>query len=237
MPDTKKPAKRSAAPDTSSSGFTAEEKAAMRERAKERKAASDKAEALKDVLAKIAEMPDADRVMAERFHALVMASAPDLVPRTWYGMPAYYKGGKNICFFQAADKFKARYATFGFNEDAMLDDGAVADTWALKKLTAADEAKIAALVKKAGRLRPATRLKRSEPGPRESSQIRLSGQIIASRLDQRVVRDGPAYRTSVDQSLPGEHGIGRRRPNVLFSRPSQWATMRPLRVANPGLGP
>ena len=150
MPDTKKPAKRSAAPDTSSSGFTAEEKAAMRERAKELKAASDKEAALKDLLAKIAEMPAPDRAMAKRFHAIVLATAPDLAPRTWYGMPAYYKDGKVLCFFQAADKFKARYATFGFDESAKLDEGSMWPTsWALKKLTAADEAKIAALVKKA----------------------------------------------------------------------------------------
>jgi uncharacterized protein YdhG (YjbR/CyaY superfamily) len=149
MTDPKTPAKRTAAPDSSSKGFTAEEKAAMKERAKELKAASDKEAALKDLLAKIAAMPAADRAMAERIHTIVMASAPDLVPRTWYGMPAYYKDGKNICFFQAADKFKARYATFGFNEDAMLDDGTMwATSWALKKLTSADEARIATLVKK-----------------------------------------------------------------------------------------
>jgi uncharacterized protein YdhG (YjbR/CyaY superfamily) len=131
-------------------GFTAEEKAAMRERAKELKAAASKEEAERDVLAKIAEMPKADRVMAERLHAIVKDSAPDLAPRTWYGMPAYAKEGKVVCFFQSADKFKSRYATFGFNDSANLDKG---DMWptsfALKKLTAADEKKIAALVKKA----------------------------------------------------------------------------------------
>lgn len=152
MTDTKQPAKRTAAPDKSSTGFTAEEKAAMKERAKELKAASDKDAALKDVLEKIAEMPASDRAMAKRIHTIVMAAGPDLLARTWYGMPAYYKDGKNVCFFQAADKFKARYATFGFNEDAKLDDGTMwATSWALTKLSAADEAKIAALVKKAVR--------------------------------------------------------------------------------------
>jgi uncharacterized protein YdhG (YjbR/CyaY superfamily) len=131
-------------------GFTAEEKAAMRERARELKAAAGKAEGERDVLEKIAEMPKADRTMAERLHAIVTASAPDLSPRTWYGMPAYAKDGKVVCFFQSAAKFKSRYATFGFNDSANLDKG---DMWptsfALKRLTAADEKKIAALVKKA----------------------------------------------------------------------------------------
>jgi uncharacterized protein YdhG (YjbR/CyaY superfamily) len=132
-------------------GFTAEEKAAMKERAKELKAAANKAEAESDVLAKIAEMPESDRVMAERFHAIVRASAPDLSPKTWYGMPAYAnKDGKIVCFFQAADKFKSRYATFGFNEDANLDEGHMWPTsYALKELTDAEAAQIAALVKKA----------------------------------------------------------------------------------------
>ncbi len=150
MTDTKKSAQRNAVPDKSSKGFTADEKAAMKERAKELKANSDKAQALKDVLAKIAEMPDSDRAMAKRFHAIVMAVGPDLSPRTWYGMPAYYKDGKIVCFFQAADKFKARYATFGFDQHANLDEGSMWPTsWALTKLTAADEARISALVKKA----------------------------------------------------------------------------------------
>lgn len=150
MADTQKPVKRTDAADKPSKGFTAEEKAAMKERAKELKAASNAAEALKDVLAKIAEMPDADRLMAERFHAIVTATAPELMPRTWYGMPAYYKDGKVLCFFQAAAKFKARYATFGFDESARLDEGTMWPTsWALTKMTAADEARIAALVKKA----------------------------------------------------------------------------------------
>jgi len=131
-------------------GFTAEERAAMRERARELKAAAGKAEAEGDVLAKIAEMPKADRVMAERVHAIVKASAPDLSPRTWYGMPAYTKDDKVVCFFRSAAKFKSRYATLGFSDKANLDKG---DMWptdfALKKLTAAEEKKIAALVRKA----------------------------------------------------------------------------------------
>ncbi len=127
--------------------FTAEERAAMRERAKELKAATGESE----VLAKIAEMPDADRVMAERLHALVKETAPDLAPRTWYGMPAYAnEDGKVVCYFQSAHKFKSRYATFGFSDKANLDEGAMWPTsFALKELTAAEEAKIGALVKKA----------------------------------------------------------------------------------------
>jgi uncharacterized protein YdhG (YjbR/CyaY superfamily) len=156
MTGTKKTAKRTAGRDTSSETWTDEERAAMKERAKEMKAEArankDKAAGEADVLAKIAEMPASDRVMAERLHAVIKASAPDLVPRTWYGMPAYARDGKIVCFFQAADKFKARYATFGFNDTANLDDGAMWPTsWALTKLTAADEAKIGALVKKAVR--------------------------------------------------------------------------------------
>ena len=130
--------------------FTAEERAAMKERAREVKAAAGKADGEKDVLAKIAEMPKADRVIAERLHALIKATAPGLVPRTWYGMPAYSKDGNVLCFFQSAHKFKSRYATFGFNATANLDNG---DMWptsfALKKLTDAEEKKIRALVKKA----------------------------------------------------------------------------------------
>jgi len=134
-------------------GFTAEERAAMRERARELKAAKNKEEAERDVLAKIAEMPKADRIMAERIHAIVKASAPDLSPRTWYGMPAYAnKDSKIVCFFQSAQKFKSRYATLGFNDSANLDTGAMWPTaFALKELTAAEEKKIAALVKKAVR--------------------------------------------------------------------------------------
>jgi len=133
-----------------SKGFSTEEKAAMRERAKELKAEASQADAEKAVLAKIAEMPESDRVMAERIHAIIKAKAPGLAPKLWYGMPAYTKDGKNVCFFQAADKFKARYATFGFDESANLDEGSMwATSWAITKLTAADEARIAELVTKA----------------------------------------------------------------------------------------
>jgi uncharacterized protein YdhG (YjbR/CyaY superfamily) len=133
-----------------SKGFTAEEKAAMRERAKELKASKNRAEAEKDVLAKIAEMPKSDRVMAKRLHAIVKDSAPDLAPRTWYGMPAYAKDDKVVCFFQSAHKFNSRYATFGFSDNANLDQGAMwPASFALKELTAAEEKKIGALVKKA----------------------------------------------------------------------------------------
>jgi uncharacterized protein YdhG (YjbR/CyaY superfamily) len=141
-------AKRTSA--KASKGFTAEERAAMRERAKELKAAASKEEAEQAVLEKIAEMPKADRVMAERLHALIKATAPELSPRTWYGMPAYAKDGKIVCFFQSAAKFKARYATFGFNDTANLDKGAMWPTsFALKELTPAEEKKIGSLVKKA----------------------------------------------------------------------------------------
>jgi uncharacterized protein YdhG (YjbR/CyaY superfamily) len=147
MTDTKKST-------TANKGFTADEKAAMRERARELKAESrrdaDRADGERDLLAKIAEMPPPDRALAERLHALVTAAAPDLSPKTWYGMPAYTKDGKLVCFFKAAAKFNTRYATFGFEEAAHLDDGAMWPTsFALTKLTAADEARIGALVKKA----------------------------------------------------------------------------------------
>ena len=149
MNDTQKSAKSTA------KVFTDEERDAMKERAKEQKAAArrpraDKADGESEVLAKIAEMPKSDRAMAERIHAVIKASAPALSPRTWYGMPAYAKDGKVICFFTPAQKFKSRYASFGFNDDAKLDEGAMWPTsWALTKLTPADEAKIGALVKKA----------------------------------------------------------------------------------------
>ncbi len=150
MAETKPTKKSTTASAKKSTGFTAEERAAMRERARELKAEALKADGESAVLAKIAEMPGPDRAMAERFHAIVTASAPVLSPKTWYGMPAYAKDGKIVCFFQSADKFKARYATFGFNEDANLDDGAMWPTsFALKELTAVEEARIAALVKKA----------------------------------------------------------------------------------------
>jgi uncharacterized protein YdhG (YjbR/CyaY superfamily) len=139
---------------TTQKGFTAEERAAMKERARELKAEErankDRAAGEADVLAKIAEMEKPDRVMAKRLHAIVKANAPDLSPRTWYGMPAYAKDGKVVCFFQSAQKFKTRYATFGFSDRANLDDGSLWPVaFALKKLTAAEEKKIAALVKKA----------------------------------------------------------------------------------------
>jgi uncharacterized protein YdhG (YjbR/CyaY superfamily) len=156
MTDMQKSAKTSTATRKTSKVFTAEERDAIQERAKEVKAEArrgkraDKADGESDVLAKIAEMPAPDRAMAERIHALIKTSVPALSPRTWYGMPAYAKDGKVVCFFQAADKFKARYATFGFNDDANLDEGTMWPTsFALMKLTAADEARIGALVKKA----------------------------------------------------------------------------------------
>jgi uncharacterized protein YdhG (YjbR/CyaY superfamily) len=149
-------AERTATTGRASKGFTDEERAAMRERAREVKAAArrgpraGKADGESDVLAKIAEMPEPDRDMAERLHALIKASAPELSPRTWYGMPAYAKDGNVVCFFQSAQKFKSRYATFGFNDKANLDEGAMWPTsFALKELTAAEEATITALVKKA----------------------------------------------------------------------------------------
>jgi uncharacterized protein YdhG (YjbR/CyaY superfamily) len=134
-------------------GFTDEERAAMKERARELKAAAAKADGERAVLAKIAEMSQPDRAMAERLHALIKASAPALSPKTWYGMPAYAnQDGKVVCFFTPASKFNSRYATFGFNDDANLDEGAMWPTaFALTELTAADEARISALVKKAVR--------------------------------------------------------------------------------------
>jgi uncharacterized protein YdhG (YjbR/CyaY superfamily) len=129
-----------------SEGFTAEERAAMRETAKERKAATGEPE----LLAKIAEMPESDRIMAERVHAIIKANAPDLVPSTWYGMPAYARDGAVVCFFQSGAKFKSRYATLGFSDKAGLDEGTMWPTsYALTELTSADEARIAELVKKA----------------------------------------------------------------------------------------
>ena len=135
-------------------GFTDDERAAMKERARELKAAAraekNRADGESDVLAKIAEMPESDRVMAERLHEIVKASAPALSPKTWYGMPAYAKDGKVVCFFQSSQKFNTRYATFGFSDRANLDDGAMWPVaFALEQLTAGDEATIAALVKKA----------------------------------------------------------------------------------------
>jgi hypothetical protein len=135
---------------TKRKGFTAEERAAMRERARELKAASDKVEGESAVLAKIAEMPEPDRTMGNRLHQIVTTAAPDLSPRLWYGMPAYAKDGKVVCFFQNARKFNTRYSTFGFSDKANLDQGAMwPSAFALKELTPKDEAKIAALVKRA----------------------------------------------------------------------------------------
>jgi uncharacterized protein YdhG (YjbR/CyaY superfamily) len=134
-----------------SKGFTAEERAAMRERAKEQKAEAQKADGERAVLAKIAEMQGPDRAMAERLHEIVKTSAPALSPKTWYGMPAYARDGKVVCYFQSAEKFDSRYATLGFSDEANLDEGPMWPTsFALKELTAAEEAKIGALVRRAG---------------------------------------------------------------------------------------
>src|SRR6266513_721174 len=152
--DTQKSAKSATVTGKAVKGFTDEERAAMKERVRELKAEASprakKADGERDVLAKIAEMSKPDRAMAERLHAIVKASAPALSPRTWYGMPAYAKDGNVVCFFQSAHKFKTRYATFGFSDKANLDEGTVWPVaFALKELTAADEARIGALVKKA----------------------------------------------------------------------------------------
>jgi hypothetical protein len=145
-----KSTKKKSASRNASSGFTAEERAAMKERAQELKASASREEAEKAVLAKIAGMSEPDRGLGKRLHAIITATAPDLVPRLWYGMPAYSKDGKVLCFFQDAKKFKSRYATLGFSDEANLDEGAMWPTsFGLKEMTAADEAKIAALVKKA----------------------------------------------------------------------------------------
>ena len=152
--DTQKSAKSTTANNKKFEGFTDEERAAMKERAQELKAEArankNKADGESDVLAKIAEMPEPERAMAKRLHAIIKASAPALSPKTWYGMPAYARDGKVVCFFQSAHKFKSRYATFGFSDEANLDEGALWPTsFALKELTAIEEARISALVKKA----------------------------------------------------------------------------------------
>jgi len=154
MAESIRSAKSAAVSGEVSEGFTDEERAAMRERAKEAKAEErankDRAEGESDVLAKIAEMPEPERAMAKRLHEIITASAPVLAPKTWYGMPAYAKDGKIVCFFQSAQKFNTRYATLGFNDTANLDDGAMWPTaFALKELTAAEEARISELVKRA----------------------------------------------------------------------------------------
>jgi uncharacterized protein YdhG (YjbR/CyaY superfamily) len=147
---TQRSAKRTTATTKTSRGFTAEERAAMKEHAQELKAVKNTAEAEQEVLAKIAEMPASDRALGKRVHEIIKASAPALSPRTWYGMPAYAKDGKIVCFFQSAAKFKSRYATFGFNDSANLDEGAMWPiAFALQKLTATEEARIAGLVKRA----------------------------------------------------------------------------------------
>jgi uncharacterized protein YdhG (YjbR/CyaY superfamily) len=147
---TQKSAKSATAINKKSKGFTAEERAAMKERAQELKAEARRADGESALLAKIAEMPEPDRTLGKRLHAIITASAPALLPKTWYGMPAYARDGKVVCFFQSADKFKSRYATLGFSDEANLDEGAMWPTsFALKELTAAEEAKIGALVKKA----------------------------------------------------------------------------------------
>ncbi|MFO7624341.1 MAG: DUF1801 domain-containing protein [Anaerolineales bacterium] len=151
---TQKSARSTTASDKTSKGFTDEERAAMKERAKELKAEAraekDRAAGESALLEKVAEMPEAERAMAERLHAIITASAPALSPKTWYGMPAYAKDGKVVCFFQSAQKFNTRYATLGFSDAANLDEGDLWPTaYALKELTTAGEAKISALVKKA----------------------------------------------------------------------------------------
>ena len=158
MKDSQQSAKSTTATDTTSGRFTDEERAAMKERAQELKAEArrgtrsnkNKAHGESDVLAKVAAMQEPDRAMAKRLHAIIKASAPALSPRLWYGMPAYAKDGSVVCFFQSAQKFKTRYATLGFSDKANLDEGAMWPTaFALKELTATEEAKIAALVKQA----------------------------------------------------------------------------------------
>ncbi|MHB8613776.1 MAG: iron chaperone [Candidatus Dormibacteraceae bacterium] len=147
---TQKPAKSTTALGKTSKGFTDEERGAIKERVQELKAAADKVDGESAVLAKIAEMPVRDRALGERLHAIIKASAPALSPRLWYGMPAYARAGKVVCFFQSAKKFNTRYATFGFSDAANLDEGAVWPVaFALKELTGAEEARIGALVKKA----------------------------------------------------------------------------------------
>jgi hypothetical protein len=148
--DSPKSTPRTSVTGQAATGFTAEEKAAMKERVKEQKRAADIAVGERDALAKIAEMTGNDRVLGKRLHALIKASAPDLAATTWYGMPAYSKDGKVVCYFKTAKKFNTRYATLGFSEVAKLDEGAMWPVeYAVKELTAADEARIAALVKKA----------------------------------------------------------------------------------------
>jgi hypothetical protein len=154
--DTQKSAKSTTATNKKFKGFTDEERVAMKDRIQELKAEArrgpraDKADGESALLAKIAEMPEPDRAMGKRLHAIIKASAPSLSPKTWYGMPAYAKDGKVVCFFQSAQKFRSRYATFGFSDEANLDEGSMWPTsFALKELTATEEARVSALVKKA----------------------------------------------------------------------------------------
>jgi hypothetical protein len=150
MNATQKSAKTTTAVKKRFDGFTDEERGAMKDRVKEMKARAGKADEESEVLAKIAELPASDRAMAKRLHAVIKASAPSLSPKLWYGMPAYAKDGKIVCFFQSAQKFKTRYATLGFSDQAKLDEGSMwPNAFALTKLTPADEARISALVKKA----------------------------------------------------------------------------------------
>ncbi len=186
MKDTKKPADSATAGAEKSQVFTDEERAAMKERVQEQKAAkrrgSTPADAEQEVLAKLAEMPEADRVMGERLHAIVKANAPELSPKTWYGMPGYAKDGKVVCFYQSASKFKARYATFGFNDSANLDDGGMWPVaFALKDLDAAAEKVIIELVRKSGERELTTGLEESVAGPRRSRRCRSSSWWFQGR--------------------------------------------------------
>ena len=198
-----KSAKRTTAIHETSAGFTAEERAAMKERAKELKAEArankDKAAGERDVLAKIAEMPEPDRAMAERLHAIITASAPDLSPKTWYGMPAYARDGKVVCFFTPAQKFNSRYATFGFNDDANLDDGTMWPTsFALTELTAADEAQDRRAREESGELRTARR------HPRTEARFARNGDTMsmATMTDTR----SPALHVADSHDLIRVHG-------------------------------
>jgi uncharacterized protein YdhG (YjbR/CyaY superfamily) len=169
-----------------SQGFTAEERAAMKERAKELKAEArankDRAAGERDVLAAIAEMPKSDRAIGKRLHEIITASAPDLSPKTWYGMPAYAKDGKVVCFFQSADKFKSRYATLGFSDQANLDKGAMWPTsFALKELTAAEEAKMRRAREESAELSPGPTGRSAAPGSRVAAPVGASSPAVQRR--------------------------------------------------------
>jgi uncharacterized protein YdhG (YjbR/CyaY superfamily) len=206
----KKATQRSAKSATgkASKGFTAQERAAMRERARELRAHKNGADGESDVLAKIAAMPPADRALAERLHAIVQANAPDLSPRTWYGMPAYAKDGKVVCFFQSAQKFKTRYATFGFSDKANLDEGAMWPTYfALKELTAAEEGEDRRAREEGGEL-SATRAK-----PGRMAGLRLSPRYSATASARRERADPapPAAASAAEPAGLGRRGTARRR--------------------------